>query len=191
MTTILFVRHGEVDNPEGIFYGRAPGFVMSQTGKNQIKKLAQKLTPQNITKIFTSPQPRTWQTARILKTAIKVPVKEDSRLDELASPLAGKISFDQLHTGEIKLYSHQHTSQGGETEIQIASRMFNFAKDIGQKYQHQTIIAVSHGDPIQFLTAKITGIPLKVRTIRQKAPYPNLASITSITVSPQGVVKLD
>jgi len=119
-----------------------------------------------------------------------VPITEDARLDEVASPLSGQVTFTKLRAGEIKLYSPPYTSQGGETEAQVARRMLNFVRDIANQFSGQTIIAVSHGDPIQFLAAKIKGMPLKVDLIRSQLPYPSLASVTSITISPSGMVKL-
>lgn len=190
MTIILFVRHGEVDNPGDIFYGREPGFFMSAQGIRQIHQIADKLKGQPITHIFTSPRQRAHQTAKILQSTFPVSITQDARLDELDSPLSGKVTFAKLRTGEIKLYSPPYTHQGGETETQIANRMFDFVHHIAQHYSGQAVIAVSHGDPIQFLIAKIKGMPLKVDLVRQQLAYPVLASVTSVTISPAGVVKL-
>ena len=34
-TTIYLLRHGEVHNPEGIIYGRLPGYRLNEVGRGQ------------------------------------------------------------------------------------------------------------------------------------------------------------
>ena len=41
---IHLVRHGEVENPKGIIYGRLPGFHLSERGQRQAAAAAQHLT---------------------------------------------------------------------------------------------------------------------------------------------------
>ena len=45
---VYFIRHGEVENPEGIKYGRLPGFPLSEVGQDEIKKLSAELVDKNI-----------------------------------------------------------------------------------------------------------------------------------------------
>ena len=42
-TKIIFVRYGEVNNPNNIWYGRIPGFYLSKKGKSQISETAHRL----------------------------------------------------------------------------------------------------------------------------------------------------
>ncbi len=41
VTTIFLIRHGEVDNPEDIIYGRLPNYRLSEKGEIQVKKTAE------------------------------------------------------------------------------------------------------------------------------------------------------
>nr|WP_323052603.1 histidine phosphatase family protein [Flaviflexus ciconiae] len=41
LTTIHLVRHGEVDNPTGILYGRRPGFHLTALGKAMGEKVGE------------------------------------------------------------------------------------------------------------------------------------------------------
>lgn len=38
ITTVHLVRHGEVDNPEGVLYGRRPGYHLTELGHTMAKK---------------------------------------------------------------------------------------------------------------------------------------------------------
>ncbi len=41
MSTIHLVRHGEVDNPEGILYGRIPGFGLTERGHEMARRVSE------------------------------------------------------------------------------------------------------------------------------------------------------
>jgi broad specificity phosphatase PhoE len=62
-TAISFVRHGEVYNPDNIFYGRLPGFRLSEKGNYQTGKAAETLNGSRLAAIFSSPPLRARQTA--------------------------------------------------------------------------------------------------------------------------------
>lgn len=64
-TRISFVRHGTVDNPRDVFYGRLPGFVLSVEGDRQARAAAEALRHEPIAAIYTSPMRRARQTADI------------------------------------------------------------------------------------------------------------------------------
>ena len=65
-TTIHFIRHGEVHNPDEIYYGRLPGFYLSARGRLQAEATAQVLREQKLDAIFTSPMERAVETAEII-----------------------------------------------------------------------------------------------------------------------------
>lgn len=190
VTKIWLVRHGEVNNPGDIVYGKLPGFVMAETGRQQIREAAEKLKREKIAKIFTSPQPRTRQAAEILGERLRVEIQEDKRLDEINSPLAGKITFKELREGNISGYDPKFTAEGGETEIEVAARMEEFVQEKSRKWRGRAIVAMSHGDPIWFLVAKIKNLPLTYRQLRTQLAYPELASVTQVVAEVGDVVKL-
>ena len=67
-TTIHFVRHGEVDNPNHVLYERLSGFHLSARGVRMAQATAKYIAtvPQmrGITAIYSSPLERTRETAR-------------------------------------------------------------------------------------------------------------------------------
>ena len=74
-TTIPFVRHGEVDNPNHVLYERLPGFHLSARGVRMAKATAQYIAtvPQmrGISAIYSSPLDRTRETAREIENALR------------------------------------------------------------------------------------------------------------------------
>src|SRR5258708_26738639 len=70
VTTIFLIRHGEVDNPEDIIYGRLPNYRLSEKGEIQVKKTAEFLTDKHIDAIYSSPLTRALQSAEIIKDTL-------------------------------------------------------------------------------------------------------------------------
>jgi len=62
-TTVHLLRHGEVYNPEGILYGRAPGFSLSDRGLAMAERVAERIGDRDITHVVASPLERAQQTA--------------------------------------------------------------------------------------------------------------------------------
>ena len=63
VTTVLLLRHGEVYNPDGILYGRAPGFRLSQRGRAMAERVAERIGDRDITHVISSPLQRARETA--------------------------------------------------------------------------------------------------------------------------------
>ena len=48
-TTVHLMRHGEVHNPEGVLYGRMPGYHLSDLGVQMAEKVAAAISDRDIT----------------------------------------------------------------------------------------------------------------------------------------------
>ena len=48
-TTVHLLRHGEVDNPAGILYGRLPGYHLSELGRQMAERIAKTVAGRDIT----------------------------------------------------------------------------------------------------------------------------------------------
>ncbi len=91
VTVVHLVRHGEVDNPGGILYGRLPGFGLSERGHRMARALATRLTDRDIGAIVSSPLNRTVQTARPLAEATGLDVRTDSDLIDAGCVFEGMV----------------------------------------------------------------------------------------------------
>jgi broad specificity phosphatase PhoE len=148
-TNIHLVRHGEVYNPKQVFYGRIPGYFLSEKGKEEVHALGKHLQQKPIKKVYASPLDRAKQTASILSEYFSgVGTHYDTRLIEVASPLEGR-GFDEVDG--FNFYDEQYTSQGGETIEDIQKRMMLFFQDMIASHPEEEILVVSHGDPIMIM----------------------------------------
>ena len=62
-TRVHVMRHGEVHNPEGILYGRLPGYQLSERGRAQAQAVADALAGNDIVAVIASPLQRAQETA--------------------------------------------------------------------------------------------------------------------------------
>src|ERR1700761_6301635 len=81
-TVVHLLRHGEVENPKGVIYGRIPGFGLSEDGRMMAKAAADHLAERDVVAIFTSPLERARETAEPLAERFSLEPIVDDRLIE-------------------------------------------------------------------------------------------------------------
>lgn len=141
---------------------RAPGFPLSEEGKEQIKKLAASLGDRGVAAIYSSPILRCKETADLLAKGIKseprVLVQIDERLVEVDSPFEGmETGKYQAKLGGMSLYEVPEQREKGESAEGIVARMRAFLDEVLEKHADQVVVAVSHGDPIMLLWCSLLG----------------------------------
>lgn len=190
-TYIYLVRHGEVKNPEQIFYGRLPFFSLNKRGKIQTEKLSNYFKKIDIAAIYSSPLLRSRQTARsILKYHPKLKIHFSKFLLEWKNPLwEGRKYADRDHILS-DIYINTPTKlkiKGAESMKDIEERMTKILKKILKKYKGKKVVIVSHGDPIRIATLHFKGEPLDNL---HNHPCRN-ASITTLVFNDEKLVKLN
>ncbi|RFT33502.1 histidine phosphatase family protein, partial [Bifidobacteriaceae bacterium NR020] len=176
-TTIHFVRHGEVDNPNHVLYERLSGFHLSARGVRMAQATAKYIAtvPQmrGITAIYSSPLERTRETAREIENAlrniadsayVKAHCDEDSaqsqesdiildkRLIEAGNNFRGKrIGYGEgalWKNNNWKLVANLWKPSWGESYRSIATRVGDFVREQVRKHPGEQIVAVTHESPI-------------------------------------------
>lgn len=153
---VFLTRHGYVDNPDNIIYGRLPGFNLNEEGKAQMERLAQALKEDGVvlSKIYTSPLERTVQSAKIIGEQLGVEVEEDEALLEVeAGPLEGKAWWQHIPLylkHGINVYSERYVQMGMESIDSITERMRRSLEAKLAKIEGDFML-VSHADPINIL----------------------------------------
>ncbi len=170
-TVIHVVRHGEVENPGSLRYGRLPGFHLSADGRKQVEATVHGLARRPIQAIYTSPLERTQQTATLLSFLWPaVPLVLDGRLLEVKTAA----QFEG-HSRDRHFYYQNKPTADAETTDQIVGRLYHFLEEKIVQHNGQEIVAVSHGDPIALIYNKVVydrlGIPEHF--------YPTYASVLS------------
>lgn len=146
MTTLYLIRHGEVYNPQGIIYGRLPGFGLSAHGREQLKTAAALLRADGPPAVlYASPMQRAQESAAILSDALALEIHTDERLIETSiGSFQGK-RFEDLPKPYI-------SEEGAHPEIESAAsmreRFLRWVADAIERHPNESIAAVSHRDPI-------------------------------------------
>src|SRR5262249_41370636 len=81
-TVVHLVRHGEVENPQRVLYGRLTGFHLSAEGRVMARAAADFLAGGDVTVLRSSPLERALETAEPLAAQFGLPVVVDERLVE-------------------------------------------------------------------------------------------------------------
>ena len=88
-TIVHVLRHGEVHNPNGILYGRLPGFSLSVAGRSQAGAVARSLADHDIAMVIASPLQRAQETAAPIAAAHDLIVRTDENLIEAGNTFEG------------------------------------------------------------------------------------------------------
>lgn len=154
-TKIYFVRHADVENPENLLYGRLTGFPLSRLGQVQAKELGDLFNSKSITAVYSSPQLRCRQTARSIALAHNLPVLISRLIQEVDSSFDG-INKKEFENIEPALSNSTPLAEYPcESKEAIERRMLLFVGRVARHYKNCSIVAVSHGDPLVILKAKL------------------------------------
>jgi broad specificity phosphatase PhoE len=188
-TTVHVARHGEVENPEKILYGRQPGWRLSTRGQQMAETLGEWSKSINVGALHVSPLQRAQETAAPIARAHGLEITTDERLIEAANVFEGK-SFE-LGSGVLKhpsswrhLYNPWKPSWGEPYEEQI-NRMLAAVFAARKAANGKDAIVVSHQLPIWILRSAIEGRSL-LHDPRKRIC--TLASVTSIHFDDEGVI---
>lgn len=181
-TVVHVMRHGEVENPDGVLYGRLPGFHLSDLGRQMAERVAKQLADRDITHVVSSPLDRARETAQPIAQAHSLPVEVDSRLIEAANVFEGKsfgIGDGALrHPGNWKHVRNPFRPSWGEPYIEQVVRMrgaVDAARDAARGHE---AVCVSHQLPIWVLRSFVEGRRLWHDPRKRQC---TLASLTTFT----------
>ncbi|MGI8827871.1 MAG: histidine phosphatase family protein [Chloroflexota bacterium] len=186
-TQILVVRHAEVYNPRDILYGRLPRFRLSDEGIRQAKATGLFLAARPVAAIYSSPLLRARQTAHILSDyhrGLRVHFAGD--LLEVLSGYQG--SPNTILTPGFSFFEPLKCP-ADETMADVWLRMARFLDRVSRRHTGETIVAVSHADPITIMRVGLLGLPLTAAQLHG-AVYPARASVNQITLSPREPMSL-
>jgi broad specificity phosphatase PhoE len=180
-TTVHFLRHGEVHNPDRILYGRLPNFRLSDDGQRMAVDAAGALHGRDVVEVVSSPMQRAQETARPIAEVFGLSISTDERLIEASNVFEGKAAMED--GGWKKPESWQHlrnpfTPSWGEPYAEVAHRMLAVAEDVRDRAVGHEAVCVSHQLPIWTLRRYIEGRRLWHRPDRRQC---GLASLTSVT----------
>jgi len=188
-STVHVLRHGEVENPKKILYGRQPGWYLSARGQEMAATLGEWSKSIDLGALHVSPLQRAQETAAPIAAAHKIEITTDERLIEAANIFEGK-SFE-LGSGVLKhpsswrhLYNPWKPSWG-EPYVEQINRMLAAVFAAKDAAKGKDAICVSHQLPIWILRSAIENRRLLHDPRKREC---TLASVTSIHFDSDGVI---
>ncbi|MCO5308768.1 MAG: histidine phosphatase family protein [Austwickia sp.] len=178
-TIVHLLRHGEVHNPDGILYGRLPGYRLSERGRAMADLAAAHLAGRDVTVLASSPMERAQETAAPLVAQFGVPLRIDDRLIEAKNAFEGqRFSAAKLAAPAMwpRLFNPWRPSWG-EPYVQIAGRMRAVVEAARVAARGHEAVLVSHQLPIEILRRFVEGERLWHDPRNRRC---QLASVTSL-----------
>lgn len=180
-TIVHMMRHGEVHNPDGILYGRLPGFRLADNGRAQAQTVASALADHDIAAVFASPLQRAQETATPIAGSHGLEIITNDDLIEADNQFEGlKVAVGDGALGKPRHWAKLRdpfTPSWGEPYIQIAHRMLSAANKAREAGAGHEVVCVSHQLPVYTLRRFLEGRRLwHDPRIRQCS----LASLTSL-----------
>ena len=188
-STVHVLRHGEVESPKKILYGRQPGWYLSSRGQEMAATLGEWSKSIDLGALHVSPLQRAQETAAPIAAAHKIAITTDERLIEAANIFEGK-SFE-LGSGVLKhpsswrhLYNPWKPSWG-EPYVEQINRMLAAIFAAKDAANGKDAICVSHQLPIWILRSAIENRRLFHDPRKREC---TLASVTSVHFDSDGVI---
>ncbi len=178
---VHLLRHGEVDNPQGILYGRLPGFGLSDVGLGQAGKVAAHLADRDVVHVVASPLLRAQQTAESIAARHGLELVTDEGLIEATNVFEGaRVSVGDGALRDPRSWPklrNPFRPSWGEPYRQVADRMLAAAYRARDRAAGHEAVCVSHQLPIYTLRRHLEGQRLWHDPRRRQCA---LASLTSL-----------
>jgi len=155
VSVLHLVRHGQVDNPQKIVYGRQRGWRLSERGRGEAEAVARHLGARAVARVYTSPLERAVQTATVIAGACGCEVEPREDLSEalLCSPWEG-MSWRDVRGGRPRewaryLFRPLEICDVEEDVHALGRRMAGALRAIAEAHPASQAVVVSHGDPLK------------------------------------------
>jgi broad specificity phosphatase PhoE len=151
-TVVHLVRHGQVENPRRVLYGRLPGYHLSSRGQAQAALLAGHFAGVPVAAVVASPLERAQQTAAPIAAAHGLEVRTDLRLIETSNifeGVAGNVAWYVLRHPRLwwKLRDLRAPSWG-ERNVDMVERVHAVVDAVREEFDGRQVVLVSHQAPI-------------------------------------------
>ncbi|WP_431944667.1 histidine phosphatase family protein [Actinacidiphila sp. bgisy167] len=191
ITIVHLMRHGEVENPTGVLYGRLPGYHLSDLGRKMADRVAEHLAGRDIRHVVASPLERAQETAAPIAAVLGLDIATDERLLEADNVFQGK-TFG-VGDGALKrpanwkhLVNPLRPSWGEPYADQVVrmTAALEAARDAARGHE---AVCVSHQLPIWIVRSAVEGRRLWHDPRKRQC---TLASLTSFTFEDDRIVSV-
>lgn len=168
-------------NPDGILYGRLPGYHLSELGEQMAAVAAQHLVGRPVVALYASPLQRAQESAAPWSTTFGLDIRTDERLIEPTNKFEGqKFEFGPqvlIRPRSWPWVINPWRPSWGEPFASVASRMMSVIDDAYHSVDGGEVVMVSHQMPIVMVQRHVTGRRLPHDPRKRRC---NLSSITTL-----------
>ena len=163
-TLLLLVRHGQTPTTGAVLPGRAPGLHLSDRGRVEAERVAERLAGLPVDAIYSSPLERARETAEPAAASTGLEVHLNAGLIECDFGEWTGAALAEL-SGLPQWQSVQHTPSsfrfpGGEGFQQMQARMVGALEAMRSAHAGGVVVCFSHADPIKAALAHALGTHL-------------------------------
>ena len=200
-TTIAFVRHGQTPTTGRILPGRAKGLHLAEQGVAQARAAAARLAAYGtVAAVYASPLERTRETAAPIGKALGLPVQVERGLLECDFGSWTGRELKELaklpEWQQVQRTPSQFRFPEGESFLEMQARTSDAIRRIVAAHPGETVVCVSHADPIKVVVADAMGShldhfqrfgvsPCSITVIAYSAGGPNVLCVNSTDTLPR------
>src|SRR5699024_10662301 len=179
-TVVHLMRHGEVDNPQKILYGRLPDYHLSPLGREMADVVAEHLADADLALVVHSPVERTAETAAPTLARHGLTAVVDPRGIEAGNKFEGSRFRKRLLLDRRRWWWVRDPTKPTwrESYHAIGKRMVAAIEDARDHARGHEVLVVSHQLPIWTIRSVLEGRRLWHDPRRRQC---NLASLTTVT----------
>ncbi|MGH1505640.1 MAG: MSMEG_4193 family putative phosphomutase [Acidimicrobiales bacterium] len=166
-TMVFLVRHGKTPTTGAVLPGRAKGLHLAPEGVAQAERAAERLAglgSGRIDAVYASPMERTQETARPIAKALGLRVRTAKGLIEADFGQWTGRKLSELRKlpdwQTVQRYPSGFRFPGGESFLEMQTRMVDQIAELVAKHPGETIVATSHADTIKAAVAHAMGTHL-------------------------------
>lgn len=190
-TLVLLVRHGRTPTTGTTLPGRAPGLHLADEGVAQAEAAARRIAAlKKVDAVYASPLERTRETAAPIAKALGTRVRTNKGLLECEfGAWTGRSLKDLNKLPEwttVQRYPSGFRFPDGESFAEMQQRMVTTLQKLASVHPGETVVAVSHADPIKAAVAHALGTHLDLFQRIVVSP----CSVSAILYTPTGPVVL-
>lgn len=163
VTRVFMVRHGAtVVSDEDRFAG-ASDVELSDEGREQTRRLAERLSREKIAAVYASPLGRTVETAQILATPHRLDVQTRDGLREINHGRWEQMTRREVEekfpdeAAEWEKDPYTFAPKGGESGLAVTARALPVLIDLVREHPGENFLLVSHKATIRLLLSSLLG----------------------------------
>jgi probable phosphoglycerate mutase len=186
-TVVCFVRHGTTPTTGKILPGRAKGLHLAQSGEAEADRAGARLAVVGpVAALYCSPLERARETAKAIARHLGVPVTVERGLLECdfgewtGAELAALRKLPEWEA--VVRHPSGFRFPGGESFVELQGRMAATVERLIERHRGETVVAVSHADPIKIAICDAMGVPLDL--VQRTVVSP--CSVSVVSYAPGG-----